>query len=42
MLRARAADGAGYATLFKWPPFGHFEADIPTSVLFELVPVDSS
>jgi hypothetical protein len=30
-----------YAGLFRWLPtlFGHFGAEIPTSVLIELVPV---
>jgi hypothetical protein len=28
-----------YYGLFRWPLFGHFGAEIPTSVLLELVPV---
>jgi hypothetical protein len=39
---------AGYPTfytpdagLFRWPFFDHFGAEIPTSVLLELVPVGS-
>ena len=43
MLHAWVVGGAGmYAGLFRRPPtFDHFGAEIPTSVLLELVPVGS-
>ena len=42
MLNAWVVGGAGHAGLFWWPPtFYHFGAEIPTSVLLELVPVGS-
>ena len=41
MLHAWVAGGAGYAALFKGPFFGHFGAEIPKSVLLELVRVGS-
>jgi hypothetical protein len=45
-LRALGRKNPGHPTfhtpyygLFRWPLFGHFGAEIPTSVLLELVPV---